>query len=274
MPAAVQALTELESRLFEQLSTQFDQAEALANANVHAAEMIIQNDDLAAEREERNKRLQQRQEEIEAKAAAVADANVEAALKIVEAEDKATVMEERAYVDGMTGLFNHRYFKEQIGIEFARAHRYERDLSVVFIDIDHFKKLNDTHGHPVGDEVLTEVGELVQSTVRTADVTVRADGEPFAVRYGGEEFVLILPETDLPGAEIVAERVRSKIESTTLPGGHTQPLGRVTISAGVACLREGDDDVATLVERADEALYKAKTGGRNRIVLDSSVSEA
>lgn len=147
----------------------------------------------------------------------------------------------------------------------ARARRYGRALSIVFIDVDYFKKLNDTHGHQVGDQVLSAVGRIVSGEVRGADITVRLDGAPFAVRYGGEEFVVILPETDSAGAQRVAERLRQRVESEELPGGHTQPGGRITISAGVATLEGGDTDVESLVQRADSALYRAKQTGRNRV---------
>ena len=258
--AAAGAIAELEPRLREIFAKQRDEAMALAEANAHSIELMDQL-------EEQKEELERARAGLERQAMAAADATVDAMFQMEASEEKATEMEKCAYVDVMTGLFNHRYFKKQINIEFARARRYRRPLCVVFIDIDHFKSLNDTHGHAIGDEVLTLVGKLIHDQVRAADITIRADGDPFAARYGGEEFVVILPETDLAGGHIVAERVRALIESTECPGDETQPLGTVTVSAGVAAFEPTDKDAVSLVKRADEALYTAKHSGRNRVAL-------
>lgn len=259
---------------------------ALATANVDAVLMLDDREqrvvELAAARarlSDVTRLLTGRAEILEREALALAESNASAVLLLDEREQalaeaeraarelraRQAELEQKAFVDVMTGLFNHRYFKEQAVFELARAHRYGRALSVVFIDVDHFKKLNDTHGHQVGDQVLSAVGRIISSEVRGADITVRLDGAPFAVRYGGEEFVVILPETDAAGACCVAERLRERVGSANLPGGSTQPGGRITISAGVASLTDADHDVEALVQRADAALYAAKQCGRNRV---------
>jgi diguanylate cyclase (GGDEF)-like protein len=158
---------------------------------------------------------------------------------------------------------NHRFFNEQIGFEVARAQRYGRTLSLLFVDVDHFKQLNDNFGHPTGDAVLRTLAALLRQQVRSSDLPLK--GSPFAARYGGEEFVIILPETPLEGARTCAERLRSQVAAAEMPGGRSQPLGCVTVSIGVATLGR-DEDAVSLIKRADEALFAAKRGGRNRVV--------
>lgn len=264
------------------------QLAAMVAANVDAVFMLDDNEhrmrEVAAARarlSDVSRLLSDRARTLEEEALALAESNAAAVLMLDERERQINEaaeavktlegqradFEQKAFVDAMTGLFNHRYFKEQSKHEVARAQRYQRALSVVFIDVDYFKKLNDTHGHQVGDQVLSAVGRILSSEVRGADITVRLDGVPFAVRYGGEEFVVILPETDVEGARVVAERLRARVAGSELPWAATQPGGRVTISAGVACLSVADHDIEMLLRRADEALYAAKQGGRNRVVV-------
>lgn len=160
-----------------------------------------------------------------------------------------------AITDGMTSLYNHRYFRERFKEEFERANRYKRPLSLVMMDIDFFKRYNDTHGHPKGDELLKSFSAILKKTIRDSDI---------ASRYGGEEFVVILPETGGDLAFVAAERVRKAIETNDFPGGETQPCGRITVSMGVSSYIEGmslDD----LLKSADNALYRAKEEGRNRV---------
>ncbi len=162
-----------------------------------------------------------------------------------------------AITDGMTGLYNHRYFLESMGNEFERAKRYKRPLSLLMIDVDFFKNYNDAHGHQKGDEVLKGVAGILKRSVRKSD---------FVARYGGEEFAVILPETERPMALALAERIRKEVESTGFPGGETQPLGKISISLGAATT----DDVTTkgieeLIKTADNRLYQAKEQGRNRV---------
>ena len=161
-----------------------------------------------------------------------------------------------AITDGMTVLYNHRYFLERINEEFERTKRYKRSLSLIMIDVDHFKKYNDTHGHPKGDGILKGVAKILKDTVRKSDT---------AARYGGEEFVIILPETGVEEASLVAEKLRMEVETHDFPGGETQPLGRITISQGVASCKEELKSFDELIKNADNALYRAKEEGRNRV---------
>ena len=265
---------------------------ALADANVEAAFQIEEARDAldgAAQSRRaasvRNATLTARTEALEREARALADANVEVVVLVEhqeerilalekqrkEAENLKRFFEEKSFVDELTGLFNHRYYKKQLVLEHARACRYARALTVLFFDIDHFKNFNDTHGHAAGDGLLSRFAKLVLSEVRAADVVGRMgpdSGDAFAVRYGGEEFIVVLPETGLEGGRIVAERVRARVAGTSFSGGETQPGGRVTTSGGVALLHGANDSPAELVRRADEALYRAKRAGRNRIELE------
>ena len=158
-------------------------------------------------------------------------------------------------VDGLTQIFNKRYFLETLERELSRARRYDRPLALVMFDIDHFKQCNDTFGHRAGDFVLREVADVVRERARKVDVLAR---------YGGEEFAMILPEIDIRGATAFAEKIRAMIgESKFMFEGRHIP---VTISIGVA---ELTPDIATyddLIKRADARLYKAKQTGRNRLV--------
>lgn len=160
---------------------------------------------------------------------------------------------ELAITDGLTGLFIHRYFQNRLESELIRAKRYNASISLLMLDLDHFKKVNDQYGHPEGDVILRKFAEILLKHTRKVDV---------AARYGGEEFVIILPETGLAGAELVAEHLRSLIEKTEfLINGKKIP---VTSSIGVACW----DNVVSkegFIEQADKALYRAKNEGRNRV---------
>lgn len=161
---------------------------------------------------------------------------------------------EQAITDGMTKLYLHRYFKQKLYEELKRAERYNRPLSVVMIDIDYFKRFNDTYGHQLGDEVLKRVANTLRKSVRTHDL---------AARYGGEEFALILPDTDLTGAITVAERIRRAVEIDYLE--HEHQTIKVTVSLGVSLFPEHAGEVETLIKAADQALYISKEGGRNRV---------
>lgn len=157
--------------------------------------------------------------------------------------------------DGLTGLPNRRRLMEVLAAEIPRARRYHRDLSLVMMDIDHFKTVNDTLGHLAGDHILRELANVVSLQVR--------QGEMFA-RYGGEEFVLLLPETNMEQARQTAERIRQKIESCTFQFADRKIP--ITISMGVGTFEAPDMDDAGLIEAADRGLYKAKQSGRNRVV--------
>ncbi len=155
-------------------------------------------------------------------------------------------------VDGLTQIYNKRYFSEALGREIARATRYRRELSLVMFDLDHFKNVNDTHGHLAGDAVLKTLALTVKAKIRTEDI--------FA-RYGGEEFAIVLPEIDGHNGHQFAEKVRRIVETTEFRFESTQIP--VTISMGVATLDPEEPTAAALIRRADERLYEAKAGGRN-----------
>jgi len=163
--------------------------------------------------------------------------------------------------DGLTGLFNHRYFQNTLQTELERSKRFKNKLSLILFDIDHFKKYNDANGHPMGDYLLKEVGEIISSMLRKIDV---------AARYGGEEFVIIAMETERQGAKILADRIREKIASYPFQKRESQPDKIVSISVGVAEFPTDGDTKAKLIEAADKVLYKAKKGGRNRVELAGS----
>jgi len=162
-----------------------------------------------------------------------------------------------ATVDALSNVYNRRFFSDHINREFDRAIRYNSNLSLIMIDIDHFKHYNDTNGHLAGDKVITEVAKTLTESVRGADVVAR---------YGGEEFVVILPETGIDNGEIVAEKVRSAVENKKFKGETKQPGENLTISLGLASISESVTTSNELINRADLALYKAKKSGRNRCV--------
>ncbi len=162
---------------------------------------------------------------------------------------------ERAQRDSLTGLANHGHMWSALDVEFARAARHGRSLSVVMIDIDHFKAYNDRFGHPAGDEALCTVARQLEAISRSHDVVAR---------YGGEEFAVILPETSSDGAERYAEKIRCSIESE---GFGPERRERLTVSAGVAESREGVTTPQELIALADNRLYAAKAKGRNRVLV-------
>lgn len=168
--------------------------------------------------------------------------------------------------DGLTGLYNHRYFQERLVAEIARAERGGKPVSLCFFDIDHFKSLNDKHGHPVGDRVLTTFADILRNSSRVSDAGYKLRSGDIAARYGGEEFCLILPETSRAEAKQKAERLRLAVETYPFPGRGTQPGGAVTVSVGLAEFPRDASDAKGLVQAADEALYAAKRSGRNRVV--------
>jgi len=164
--------------------------------------------------------------------------------------------QESAYTDHLTGLRNFRYFAEQLNHEVLRSDQYGEPLSLVMLDIDHFKKLNDRNGHEAGNEVLRRVGGIILETLRKVDV---------GARYGGEEFAVIMPSTPKRGAYAAAERLRAAITETVFPQAAHQPLGRLTASLGIATYPAEGRNAAEFVEQCDRALYLAKAGGRDRV---------
>lgn len=156
--------------------------------------------------------------------------------------------------DGLTQVYNKRYFLEQLEKEISRAVRYGRDLSLIMFDIDHFKRINDTYGHLAGDAILKQLAQLVKAKIRREDIIGR---------YGGEEFGIILPEINKLNAILTAEKIRKLVEVTTFM--FEEVLIPVTVSLGVASLEDEPLSPEELIKRADEKLYEAKRTGRNRV---------
>lgn len=164
--------------------------------------------------------------------------------------------QQMAITDGLTKLYNHEYFMLRLNEFYQAAKRYNNPLSLIMIDIDHFKHYNDTNGHPLGDVVLEEVSFLILNNTRETDL---------AARYGGEEFTLILQQTEIDGAVFVADKIRKAVEEHHFHNEEKQPNGDVTISVGVAALTEYTTAPEKLLKDADEQLYTAKRTGRNKV---------
>ncbi|MBE7731537.1 PleD family two-component system response regulator [Devosia faecipullorum] len=165
-----------------------------------------------------------------------------------------------AVTDELTGLYNRRYFERHLHVMLSKAQEQERDLALMILDIDHFKAVNDSHGHDIGDAVLREFSARLRRNIRGVDL---------ACRFGGEEFVVLMPDTDFAQADAVAERVRQSICEKSFDVGTARPLS-VTVSVGVS-LNDGPADTPeSMVKRADVALYRAKREGRNRVIFDAA----
>jgi len=178
------------------------------------------------------------------------------ALERSEWQEKAVQFQLMSITDPLTGLPNRRYLEERLTEEVNRSKRYDHHLSFLMIDIDDFKIYNDLNGHQAGDLALQMTAHALKIALRSADV---------AARYGGEEFCILLPQTSLAEARVIAERVREKIEDTGYPHAKSQPLGAVTISTGVSTLSKTIDTAEQIIWAADRALYEAKDEGKNRI---------
>jgi diguanylate cyclase (GGDEF)-like protein/putative nucleotidyltransferase with HDIG domain len=175
------------------------------------------------------------------------------AVGVVNARLYATV-QRQATTDGLTGLFNHRTGQEKLADQMKQAERYQRRISVIMLDVDHFKSINDTYGHPAGDTVLKSVARLIRNNCRDVDIPVR---------YGGEEFLLVLPEVHQDGATVVAERIRVALKGETIR--HEDVEIKITGSFGVACFPDDADSQQYLLDLADKALYLSKRLGRDQV---------
>jgi diguanylate cyclase (GGDEF)-like protein len=163
---------------------------------------------------------------------------------------------ELSLIDPLTGIYNHRHFKHLLGVEIGRAQRYSRTMSLLMIDVDNFKRINDTLGHPIGDRVLRGIARILGDGLRRSDVLAR---------YGGEEFAVILQETDRDAARGVAEKLCRDVEQkASFPDGR-EGQARATISLGLAFFPLDAENEEDLVRLADQALYRAKTSGKNRV---------
>ena len=165
-------------------------------------------------------------------------------------------MQQIAVTDPLTKVANRRSFKQRLEEELSRVERFGRPLSLLMIDVDHFKAYNDVGGHIQGDSVLRKIAKILQENSRAVDTVAR---------YGGEEFVLLLPETDKDGAFVIAERLRKMIEETSFPFERNLPNKNLTISVGLATTPT-DCRPANLLKKADAALYRAKQQGRNCVI--------
>ena len=168
-----------------------------------------------------------------------------------------------AFTDYLTGLRTRGYFEQQLELEFKRAERKQQKFALLMIDIDHFKVLNDTHGHHVGDQLLRDVTSILMKDMREVDTVAR---------YGGEEFVIILPETTETGAVFVAQRLRRAVEQAKFFAGSPHSVQHLTISIGVAVYDTDAQFKRDLIEFADAALYAAKHAGRNRVICYSELN--
>ncbi len=164
--------------------------------------------------------------------------------------------EQESFTDGLTHLFNYRFFKEFIQKEIYRSARYQHPVSLVLMDVDFFKKLNDAFGHVGGDQVLVELARLAQGNCRITDLVCR---------YGGEEFAILLPETPKEQAAAYCERLRAVIEGHPFPLRHSEKTTGITVSVGMANYPDDSQDAQDLMGKADAAMYMAKRGGRNRV---------
>lgn len=161
-------------------------------------------------------------------------------------------------LDGLTGLYNHRYFQETLSNELLKSQRFDHAVSLLLVDVDHFKKINDRYGHPQGDTVLKEISQILRKTIRAYDAPAR---------YGGEEFAVVLPHADQGQALQVAERIRKAVGAHPFPGRTPRETVKITVSIGAASSPVNAKTKAELIDRADQALYLAKSEGRNRACL-------
>ena len=183
------------------------------------------------------------------------------ALKTMSDIRKIAILQYESITDSLTGLKNRRYFDQRLYEEIAHSRRYRLPLSLLLIDVDHFKVVNDTYGHQIGDEVLKNLSKVILEMVRDSDIVAR---------YGGEEIAIITPNTEKAEAILLAERLRNIVQKSTLASiDATQEVVQITISIGVSTLNLVVMDKDALVEEADKALYEAKKLGRNRVQISS-----
>jgi len=179
---------------------------------------------------------------------------------IDELENNNRILEKMAVTDSLTRIYNHSHIIDRLNNEICAAKRHNDSLSVIMFDIDHFKSINDTYGHQVGDDVLVEVTTKIKDALREIDIIGR---------YGGEEFLVVMRKTDRHGCFVASDRIRKKIEDLTWE----QEKLHVTISGGIGTIELEDDSAATMIKRADECLYLAKNNGRNRIECGGDIHQ-
>ena len=169
-------------------------------------------------------------------------------------------IERLSHIDGLTGLFNRHFFDRALHQEFHRAKRERQPLGLIVLDIDFFKTYNDTYGHVQGDEILSDAAEAIRAAITRATDT--------ATRFGGDEFAVLLPNTDLEGAATVARRIEGNMARMSIPFTQSAVANAVTLSIGVAVLSQDDAEPSELVRRADRMMYLSKSAGRNRITCE------
>jgi diguanylate cyclase (GGDEF)-like protein len=184
------------------------------------------------------------------------EAELRATENAMQLQEDMLKLRQLADTDFMTGLMNRRSFLSVAEDTVAFCRRYKRNMATLMIDIDHFKKINDTHGHAAGDDAIKSIADIISQSIRTTDK---------AARFGGEEFVVLLREIDQETAILLADRIRTSIESARVRHGDT--IIPITVSIGLALFDESDRDVQDVIERADQGLYVAKKTGRNRTFL-------
>ena len=180
---------------------------------------------------------------------------------IQELEEAQKQLEDQSHRDFLTGLYNRRYFYEVTQNFVNIFKREKKPFSIISIDIDKFKSINDTYGHSVGDMVIKNLADILVCKTRKSDIVSR---------FGGEEFIVFLPSTEVSGASEVAEKLRKSVETIPVESDNGEPIS-FTISLGVDQISEGDNGIDDVLERVDKALYKAKESGRNRVVLVSDL---
>ncbi|MCX7746106.1 MAG: GGDEF domain-containing protein [Clostridia bacterium] len=185
---------------------------------------------------------------------------IEIAKPVIQSKRTLHILDKQATTDKLTKLYNRTFIDPYLEKEIEAAHISGGELSVIMVDIDHFKKVNDTYGHPAGDHVLVFFSRLLMKCIRKSDLVSR---------YGGEEFIVVLPSTDLETAETIAERIRQTVASMPVPPLEDLQIHSITCSLGVATYPVHSDNKESLVKAADIALYKAKASGRNRVIIYS-----
>ena len=207
------------------------------------------------------KRLANETKEVHSDSKKLVGALAQSKSEITELRRQLECATSEALTDALTGLGNRRYFDERLNAEIQEHQEDDSELCLLLVDIDHFKRFNDTHGHAVGDQVLRVIARVLTDRVR---------GRDSACRFGGEEFAIILPETKLEDAETVANQIRTMLAARKLTNKSTgADFGTITASLGVASHQPGEP-MAAFVDRADKALYRAKNNGRNQVVVDAA----
>jgi diguanylate cyclase (GGDEF)-like protein len=237
---------------------------SLVRGAVHEAQLEAENQRLVEEVTKKNKLLERALCEVQSQ-----ERKLELTVEQRTRELRAAMdeLQDLALRDGLTGLYNHRYFQDALTAELARSARYGRVVTLIFLDVDHFKNYNDLHGHPKGDELLKVLARILKNTGEDPEIRIRGRVSDIPARYGGEEFVVILPEADKDGGLVRAERIRAQIEDFPLEGRERQPGGKVTVSIGVAAYPQDGLTKQDLIAAADQALYRAKREGRNCVRL-------